>query len=236
MNTAIIIPAYNEKENVQLVIPAIYDVVPDASVIFVDDHSPDGTAREVKKLCKKFPRLHLIERKRKGGRGSAVMEGMKYAHDTLISDVYIEMDADLSHDPAELRTLISLSKPKTIVLASRYIQGGKVIGVPKKRMIMSWWSNLLIYLLLRLPITDNTNGYRCYRKDAVEILLRHPFISHGYILLSEAAYLLYVNGFSFVEFPSLFIYRKYGFSKTSVSEVLHALRSLVRIRMRVRSV
>lgn len=230
MKTSIIIPTYNEKENIRRLIPMVFKIVPHASIIIVDDHSPDGTAEAARKLTKKYSGVHVIERKGKGGRGSAVIAGLKFAYDKLKSEIFLEMDADLSHDPSELPSLLSLSKPMTVVLASRYIKGSRILGVPLNRRVMSWFSNFFIRLVLRLPISDNTNGYRCYRKDAVEILIKHLFISHGYILLSESLYLLYTHGFSFIEFPSIFINRKFGVSNATLSEFFHASTKVMRIR------
>ncbi len=236
MNIAIIIPTYNEKENVKRIVPAIFSVLQRVSVIVVDDHSPDGTAHAVRELGKKYSRLHIIERKGKGGRGSAVIEGFRYARKKLKPDIYIEMDADLSHDASELPRMISLSKPGVVVFASRYVRGGKIVGVSFYRRCMSRFSNFLIRMLLGLPGADNTNGYRCYRPDAIELLLNHRFISTGYILLSESAFVLYTHGFSFIEFPSIFRNRKFGLSNASIAEFMHALKMITRIRSYVSGV
>jgi len=230
MKTAIIIPTYNEKENIKKLIPAIFSVIPKVDIIVVDDNSPDETANEVLKLKRKYFHLHLIKRGGKAGRGSAVIEGLKFAFEKIKAEKYIEMDADFSHDPKELARLINFSKPKTIVLASRYVKGSKIVNWSISRRINSQLANLLIRFILKLPIRDNTNGFRCYPKEAVRLLISHNFITSGYILLSESAYLLYKNNFTFKEMPSLFQNRRLGTSNTTVEEFLDSLVYLIRIK------
>jgi len=234
MKTTIIIPTYNEKENIQKLIPVIFSVVPQCTIIVVDDNSPDGTAHQVLKLKSKYPQLHLIKREKKAGRGSAVIEGFKYAHKNMRPQVYIEMDADFSHNPKELPQLINFSKPKNIVLASRYVKGGKIVNWPISRRINSWLANLLIRFVLKLPLKDNTNGFRCYPKEAIQLLLNHDFISKGHILLGESAYLLYKNGFGFVEIPSNFKNRKLGKSNATLDEFFNSLLLLFQIKQKVK--
>lgn len=230
MRIAIVIPTYNEKDNLKELIPAIFSILLHAAIIVVDDNSPDKTASEVSKLKKKYSSLYLIERKKKSGRGSAVIEGFKYAYKHVKAQIYIEMDADFSHDPNELPQLIKLSRPKTVILGSRYVKGSKIINWPISRKVTSWLANLLIRLVLRMPIADNTNGFRCYPKEVVHLLINHRFITQGHILLSESAYLLYKNSFRFVEIPTIFRNRRVGQSNTTLSEFFNALTNLIRIK------
>ena len=236
MNIAIIIPTYNERENIENIVSQIFSLLPNAMIVVVDDNSPDNTALRVKELQKRNKKLHLIMRKNKGGRGSAVIDGFFYARQNLNPEIYIEMDADLSHDPSELPLLIKKSKVKTIILASRYISGSKIIDVPVYRRLMSKASNFFISFLLGMSVADNTNGYRCYRRDAIDILLKYTFISKGYILLSESAFLLYTRGFLLVEIPSVFRNRRFGVSNATFFEFFHALTSVLRIRTSVLSI
>jgi len=230
MKIAIVIPTYNEKDNIKKIIPQIFSLVPQSSLIIIDDNSPDKTADEVKKLRKKFPHLYLIKRKQKAGRGSAVIEGFKYADKYIRPQIYIEMDADFSHNPKELPQLIKSSKPKTVVLASRYVKDSQIINWPISRKITSFFANKLIRFILKLPIHDNTNGFRCYSKEAVNFLLNHQFKTQGYILLSEAAYLLSQKGFDFLEIPSVFRNRKLGKSNANLAEFLRSLPALFLIK------
>ncbi len=231
MKVAVIIPTFNEKDNISRLVRTIDKTLKDTEIIVVDDNSPDGTSRVVLPLLKEFPNLYLISRKGKSGRGSAVLEGFKFAQEKLKADVFIEMDADFSHDPQELPKIISLGKKDTVVLASRYIPKSKILNWPPRRIIASRISNLLIKLFLNLPAKDNTNGYRCYPKEAVGLLLKHKFNSTGYILLSETERYLFVNGFRLVEFPSVFRNRKKGKSKSNFREYFLSLYLLFKIRI-----
>lgn len=227
---AIVIPTYQEKAGITRLVENIFRVLPDVNVVVVDDNSPDGTAGSIRKLTKKHRHLSLIERKGKGGRGSAVVAGFKFAQEKLKTKIFVEMDADFSHNPDELPHLIKLSQPKTIVIASRYTKGGRVINVPLNRRLLSQIANILIRLALKIPLKDNSNGLRCYQTDAVKILLKHKFISSGYILLSESARLLLNHGFSLVEIPSTFVNRKLGKSNARVDEFIHSLVGLIKIK------
>lgn len=231
MKTAIIIPTYNEKGNLKKLIPAILSILPKTTITIVDDNSPDKTGQAVSNLQKKYKNLYLVTREKKSGRGSAVIEGLKYILEKRPdTEIFIEMDADFSHKPEELPQLIKLSKPKTIIFGSRYVKGSKIINWPIKRRIASKISNFLIRTVLNLPLNDNTNGYRCYHKDAVKLLVKHQYISQGYILLSESANLLYQNGFKFIEVPSVFYNRTVAKSNTTIFEFLDAFINLIRIR------
>jgi len=227
---AVIIPSYNERVNIEKIVSKIFSIKSDAHVVIVDDNSPDGTKNVVLNMQKKYKNLYLVLRKSKKGRGSAVINGLKYASRNINPDIFIEMDADLSHNYKEILNMLDLSEPKTVVIASRYMQGGKILNVQIKRRILSYLANILIKLILRNPIIDNTNGFRCYRKDAIECLLKHKFISKGYILLSESATLLNKNGFKFVEFPSVFENRTRGESNATISEFKNSLLSLFSIK------
>jgi dolichol-phosphate mannosyltransferase len=232
MKIAIIIPTFNEKANIINLVKAVQNEVKSVEVIVVDDNSPDGTSQEVAKAKSSIERLHLISRNSKDGRGSAVLEGFNYALSKLGADIMIEMDADFSHDPHELPKIIALSKPNNIVLASRYIPKSKIYNWPYRRVTSSKMANFLIKLILNLPTKDNTNGYRCYQKQAVELLLKHAFISKGYILLSESQRYLYERGFKLVETPSVFRNRKVGKSKATFREFFYSLYLLFQIRLR----
>jgi len=232
MKTAIIIPTFNERKNIEKLIPPIFSILPKAIILVVDDNSPDKTGRAVFGLQKKYKNLYLIKRKGKGGRGSAVIDGLKYILEKKPDvDVFVEMDADFSHEPQELPNIIRLSKPKTVIFGSRYVKRSKIINWPLSRRIASKISNGLIRLILNVGLNDNTNGYRCYRKDAVKLLVAHKYISSGYILLSESANLLHQNGFRFIEMPSVFYNQKLKKSNATLSEFLNAFINLIRIRL-----
>lgn len=230
---AIIIPTYREKVNLPKIIPLIYSFLPQSHIVIVDDNSPDGTDILMKKMLKQYKTLHFINRLKKAGRGSAVLAGFAYAKKTIHPDIYIEMDADLSHQPKELKQLLKLSKPNNIVVASRYLAKSKMQNVPYTRKLLSRMSNQLLKFVLRIPIRDNTNGFRAYQLEAIKVLQKHKFISKGYIVLSESAYLLHTKGFVFVEYPSIFINRTRGKSNTNFSEFLHSIQNVFRIKKHV---
>lgn len=226
----VVIPTYNELPTISKLIKTIAKIDKNIFIVVVDDHSPDGTAQEVQQITRQNRNLKLIKRPGKGGRGSAVMAGFKWAHDHLNPDTYLEMDADFSHEPKELTTIFSYSKPKTIVLASRYLPESKIVNWPRKRHIASFLANTLIRLILRLPLKDNTNGYRCYSTDAIKVLLKHQFLNSGYIVLSESAYLLKKNGFALKEIPSVFVSTKADQTNATIKEFYAAFRGLLQIK------
>ncbi len=231
MKLAIIIPSYNEKQNIGVLLKSIFANLPNASVVVVDDNSPDNTAKKVEELKVRYKNLHLLVRENKRGRGSAVIDGLKYVLRELNVDAFIEMDADFSHDPQEIKVMLDLAHPRTVVIGSRYIYGSKIINWPLLRKISSQIANLLIRWVLGLPISDNTNGFRLYPREAVEILVKHNFVSRGYILLSETAYVLLTHGYVFAEFPSVFTNRISGKSNASVGEFFASLANLFKIRL-----
>lgn len=229
INFAVIIPTYNEKENVGKLILNIFVLYPAASIIIVDDSS-DETSAVVEKLKRKYKKLYLIKRLKKGGRGSAVIEGFTFAFNKLNCSLFIEMDADLSHNPEEITYLIDNSASKRVVIASRYSKKSQIINWPYSRRFASKLINIFIRFLLRIPVIDNTNGYRCYTKDAVRALVNHAFVSNGFIALSEEAFLLKKKGFTFVEISSIFIDRKKGKSSVTIGELMRCLVNLFRIK------
>lgn len=232
--STIIIPAYQEAENLIKLIPAIFSALPNSSIVVVNDQpegKSDKTDKVISKLKRKFPKVHLINRVGKGGRGSAVIDGLKFALKSGDFEIFVEMDADFSHEPNELPNLIKQSAPKTVVLASRYLPTSKILNWPKERLLHSKLANLYIHHLLGTPLKDNTNGYRVYQKDAVKLLVSHRFMSKGYILLSESIYLLLKNKFKLVEISSVFKNRRRGKSKTDFKEIFNSLLAVVQIRV-----
>ena len=231
MRVTVVIPTYNERSNIEKIVPLIFSLLKEVSIVVVDDNSLDKTASAVLKLQKNYSNLHLIARRKKTGRGSAVLEGFKYAFQKIKTDIFIEMDADLSHDPNELPRLVKMSNPRTVILASRYLPESKILDWPIIRVLSSKIANFLIGAVLDLPVIDNTNGYRCYQKEAIKILLTYNFVSRGYILLSESEKILYDRGFELIEIPTIFRNRIRGESKDSISEFFYSLYLLFKIRL-----
>ncbi len=229
----VVIPAYREKDNLVDLVPAIFSQYKDVWVVVVNDDSGDGTDKLIRRLAKKYKKLELLHRDSKDGRGSAAMAGMKLAVEKLKVEVVVEMDADFSHRPSELAGLVDKVDKKKVAMASRYIKGSKLVGWPVFRKVTSWMANRLIKVMLNLPMKDNTNGYRAYSKEACKVLMDHKFETKGYILLSEAAYLLTKRGFEFEELSTVFANRVKGVSNTTWRELWAAFKGVWVIRQNV---
>jgi dolichol-phosphate mannosyltransferase len=229
---AIIIPAYNERENIQMLIEQISKHVKNSAIYIVDDNSPDGTKHEVKKLAAKNENIHLIVRNKKSGRGGAVLEGFKQAIKNKSIKYLVEMDADLSHAPDEIQRLLSKRNKNILVIGSRYISGSKIINWPARRVFLSHFANMYIRAILQVNINDFTNGFRCYTREAAQILLKKKVEHKGFITLSETAYVLSKHGYAFEEVPITFRDRKRGKSNATIFEVIKSLFSVLQIRFK----
>jgi dolichol-phosphate mannosyltransferase len=207
---AVIIPSYNERKNISLLIKKILLLELNIKVVIVDDNSPDNTAELVKKIKVKNKKLILVSRSKKSGRGGAVIEGFKNALMDKNIKYFIEMDADLSHRPEDLDKLIANKGKNKIIIGSRYIKGSRIIDWPLKRKILSKIANYYIKIILGIPVNDLTNGFRCYPRKAVEEILNMKINHKGFIALSETAYQLYKKDYHFHEVPIIFEDRKRG--------------------------
>jgi dolichol-phosphate mannosyltransferase len=228
----VVVPTYNEAPNIRGLIESLLSF-PAVDVLVADDSSPDGTAEIVEGLhLEHADRVRLVSQQRKGGRGAAVLAGFRAGIMDSAYDAFVEMDADLSHLPEELPRLLNAASAADIVIGSRYLEGGRILGWSLRRRIWSRMSNRLINAMLRLPVTDYTNGYRLYSRRAVETLLAATLHERGYISLSEWAALLHRHRLPFANVPTTFVNRRYGKSKMSLSEAAGALRGLIRLRRR----
>jgi dolichol-phosphate mannosyltransferase len=229
---AVIVPAYNEKANIPILIREIHKYVNNALIYIVDDNSPDGTKHVVKKLSVKNPKIHLVVRNSKSGRGGAVLEGFRHALKNNSIQYIVEMDADLSHAPDEIPRVLSKRSKNTLVIGSRYVTGSKIINWPKRRIFFSHLANMYARLVLGVPINDFTNGFRCYTREAAQILLKKNIEHKGFITLSETAYVLNKKGFSFVEVPITFRDRTRGKSNATLFEVIKSLFAILQIKFK----
>jgi len=227
---AVVIPAYNEAQNILRLINKLRVHLPKAYIFVVDGGSVDKTGSLVKTKCQKDKRLYLLPQKTKAGRGKAVQMGLKRALQIKGCQYFVEMDADLSHQVQDVLKLLKAVTFKNIIIASRYVSGAKIINWPAWRLRQSRLANTLIRLVLGLKLNDNTNGLRCYPRQAAEILARHHYLSYGFMALSESAYLLKRSGFNLVEVPSTFRDRRYGKSSAGYKELLSSLLNLFQIR------
>ena len=225
MKLAIIIPTYNEALNLPHLVPRIRAVQPDAEILVVDDGSPDGTAAVAEGLD-----VAVLSRSTKSGRGGAVLAGLIQASGDPGIEWFLEMDADLSHQPEELERLLSVSEGADMVVGSRYLAGARIEGWSWRRKIWSRMSNRMIRTVLGVPMSDFTNGYRLYSRRAVEHLAGRRLRETGYISLSEWAYALHRARMTIREVPTTFINRRLGTSNMSASEAVDALRGLIRMR------
>jgi len=230
MKPLIVIPTYNEKENIVSLLKTIRKIIPYAYITVVDDNSPDGTASLVKPLIKKDKKLKLIERKGKGGRGSAVIKGFVEGLKNKKIDTFIEMDSDFSHDPNELKKILTNSKKYDVIIASRYLEKSKIKNWPLQRRIFSRLANIFARSILWVPIADYTNGYRCYSRKVLESIGLSKMKETGYAVLMEMIFLIHQKGFKIKQLSTIFINRKRGQSNTTRKEIINALNAPLRIR------
>jgi dolichol-phosphate mannosyltransferase len=225
----IIIPTYNEAKNIAQLMNRILYAIPSAYLVIVDDSSPDGTAKIVCEVARSDERVHLLCRPAKLGYASAVVAGLQFALSKGAS-VLGYMDADLSHDPQALPLLVSVIQGGAdLVIGSRYIAGGKVIGWAWKRKILSRCANWLVRILLGLPIRDSTSGFRLFRRKALEKLQLERLKVNGYAFQFVSTALAVWEGLKVVEVPITFRERQLGRSKMSQNIVFEAANVLIKL-------
>lgn len=233
----IIIPTFNERENIGLLIDALFALPVDLHVLVVDDNSPDHTAEVVRERQQyhnkslQDDRLHLILRREgKGGRGTACMTGFAFARERAYG-VAIEMDADFSHDPADIpRLLQKIADGADVAVASKYLPGSRILNWPRSRYLLSRGANIYANMILRLPISDYTNGFRGYGNRALKILPDLPVDGKGFTLIAQTTYLLSRAGMKFAEIPSVFTNRRRGRSNLGTNEIIESTFALLKLR------
>ena len=217
----VIIPTYNESENIQKLIPAVLEQDPIFEVLVVDDNSPDGTADLVRAMQKDEKRIHMIERPNKLGLGTAYVAGFKFAIKSDF-DYVIEMDADFSHDPKALTLLLRKMKDYDLVIGSRYISGVNVVNWPLRRLILSYSANIYTRIITGMPVKDATGGFKCYKRKVLESIDIDSLKSNGYAFQIETNFLTWRKGFRICEIPIIFIDRYVGVSKMSKNIIYEA--------------
>ena len=215
MKSLVIVPTYNERANVQALIPQILSLRLDVEVLIVDDNSPDGTGQVVADMAAKDNRVHLLGRKAKLGLGSAYVEGFKYALSRPEIEYVFEMDADFSHDPASIPNFLEAIKDYDLVLGSRYLRGVRVVNWPLSRLILSYSANLYTRIVTGLPVHDATGGFKCFRRRALESVDLDGVHSDGYSFQIEMSFKCWKKGFRIKEIPITFVDRRVGTSKMS---------------------
>ena len=221
MKVLVIIPTYNESDNILTTIQQVFDAAPKVDVLVVDDNSPDQTGKLVKKLMKTEKRVNLLAREKKEGLGTAYVAGFKYALDRDY-DRIIEMDADLSHDPAEIPNFIEASKKADVVVGSRYLNGANVVHWPIRRLLLSYSANIYSRIITGVPLNDTTSGFKCFRREVLEAVDLDAVHSGGYSFQLEMNFRAYAKGFKVVEIPIIFVDRTLGRSKMNFSIMLEA--------------
>lgn len=217
----VIIPTYNESDNIQKIVPEILSQDEGFQVLVVDDNSPDGTAKLVKEMQTNDSRIHLIERAGKQGLGTAYVAGFKYALANGF-DFIFEMDADFSHDPKALPLLLKKAEECDLVIGSRYISGVNVVNWPMRRLILSFTANLYTRFITGMPVRDATAGFKCYRRIVLESIDLDSIRSNGYSFQIETNFKAWKKGFRLCEVPIVFVDRRVGVSKMSKHIVYEA--------------
>lgn len=224
----VVVPTYNEAENIARLIPAVLRQGP-VDVLVVDDGSPDGTAGIVQGIAAEDARVHLLVRQGKQGLGTAYVAGFKFAIAHNYEYVF-EMDADFSHDPNEIPVFLQRIKDTDLVIGSRYTNGVRVLNWPIKRLLLSYFANVYTRILIGLPLHDATGGFKCYRRAVLEAINLEKIRSNGYAFQIEMSYKAWRKGFRLAEIPIVFLERQSGASKMSKHIVYEAFFMLWKLR------
>lgn len=230
----VIIPTYNEKENIENIVRAVFALEGDYHILVIEDGSPDGTADIVRRLQTEFPeRLHMIERKGKLGLGTAYLTGFKWSLEQGY-DYIFEMDADFSHNPADLPRLYSACADEgaDLAIGSRYCNGISVINWPIGRVIMSYYASVYVRTVLGMKVFDTTAGFKCYSRRVLETIDLDKVQMKGYGFQIEMKYTAYKLGFKVQEVPVIFVDRTAGTSKMSSSIFGEAFWGVMKLRLR----
>ncbi len=218
----VIIPTYNEAENIESIVERLRSSVPDADVLVADDNSPDGTGKLVDALSAADDHVQVMHRLGKEGLGAAYLAGFEWGLEHGY-DVLVEMDADGSHQPEQLPKLLDALRRADLVLGSRWVQGGRVVNWPRSREVLSRGGNLWTRIALGIPLKDATGGYRAFRRETLLGLGLDDVASAGYCFQVDLAWRALKSGFRVVEVPITFVERRYGDSKMSQRIVVEAL-------------
>jgi dolichol-phosphate mannosyltransferase len=229
-STLVILPTYNEIENVGPLAEQILSIAPDADLLLVDNNSPDGTADHAEKLFAKEPRFSVLRREGPRGLGRSYVDGYK----TAVARGYarlIQMDADFSHDPARLPDILKAARAADVVIGSRYCPGGGIGNWPLRRRALSRFANFYVSKITGMKVGDATSGYRCYSRRALEYVLQNQIAAEGYAFLVESIYRLSEAGFQIAEVPIIFVDRREGQSKISRKVIFESVLIPWRLRL-----
>ena len=226
----VIIPTYNEMDNLPKLIPDVLSQDNSIDILIVDDNSPDGTAKFVEDLASQNSRIHILKREKKMGLGTAYIAGFRHALKNNY-DFIFEMDADFSHNPNELKNFLNAIKENDLVLGSRYINGVRVLNWPMRRLLLSFFASVYTRIITGMPIRDATGGFKCFRRKVLEAINLNKVKSNGYSFQIEMTFKAYAKGFKIKEIPIVFIDRVKGKSKMSKKIVREAVTMVWKLRL-----
>ncbi len=230
MTVLVVIPTYNERDNIVRLIPEVLAQDSRISVLVVDDNSPDGTADAVEEMARRDDRILLLRREGKFGLGSAYRDGFRIALQRGASHI-IEMDADFSHDPNSLPALLKEAESQDLVIGSRYTRGVSVVNWPIRRLLLSYCATVYTRIITGLRVTDCTSGFKCFRREVLEAINLDTVRSDGYSFQIEMNYLCMEKGYRIGEIPIIFIDRHAGTSKMSRKIVREAVFMVWKLRI-----
>ena len=230
MKVLVITPTYNESKNILLLVEKIKNISPDSDILVVDDNSPDGTAKIVKNLLKNRNDIFLIERPGKMGLGTAYITGFKWAIDNNY-DIVIQMDADLSHNPKDIKRMLEEIEKNDLIIGSRYVDGVNVNNWPMSRLLLSYFANIYSRLITGMPIYDSTGGFKCYRIDVLKNIPFNLIKSEGYSFQIETTFYSWKNNYKIKEIPIVFTDRTIGESKMTKKIIYEAIWIVIKLRI-----
>ena len=227
--TLVIIPTYNEIQNIEKMIRTMFGLHEGISLLIIEDGSPDGTADVVRKLQSEFNRLHMVERTGKLGLGTAYIAGFKWALERDYQYIF-EMDCDFSHDPQQVPALLAAAQSNDLAIGSRYVGGIRIINWPFHRLLLSYLASIYIRFVTGLPIMDPTGGFKCFTRKALLALNLDNIIANGYIFQLELTYKIWSQGLKVKEVPIIFNERQEGVSKMGGGIVFEAFFAVLHLK------
>jgi dolichol-phosphate mannosyltransferase len=232
-NILVIIPTFNEKDNVGGISRAVAQTEPNAHILFVDDSSPDGTGAVIQTLMNDDPHIHLLVREQKQGLGRAYIAGFKWALERDYEYIF-EMDSDFSHNPASIPSFLRAAQKADLVLGTRYQDGVRVVNWPLKRLVLSMGASLYVRTITGLPFSDPTGGFKCFRREVLESIALDEMESNGYSFQIEMTHNAWMLGFQIAEVPITFDERRSGQSKMTYHIISEAVCIVWHLAIRAR--